>query len=82
METVAEVRSLTEEEISALNYPGAPSIKVQPPGPKTAKIRSVQEKYETQTVKYMKYFPTAWESDKGGTLRDVDGNLYITLAEL
>ncbi|MDA4131054.1 MAG: aminotransferase class III-fold pyridoxal phosphate-dependent enzyme, partial [Thaumarchaeota archaeon] len=79
METITSPSSdlLTEDEISALNYSDAPLIKVSPPGPNAAKIRSVQEKYETHTVKYMKYFPTAWESGKGGTLRDVDGNLFV-----
>jgi len=69
--------ALTEEELAALNYSGAPDIKITPPGPKAAAIREIQQKYETHTVKYMKYFPTAWESGMGATLKDADGNLFI-----
>ena len=75
--TTTSESTLTEEQISALNYPGAPRMKISPPGPKATAIRSVQQKYETHTVKYMKYFPTAWESGMGATLKDVDGNLFI-----
>lgn len=75
--STADQTELTEEQISAMNYPGAPQVIVSPPGPKAAAIRSVQELYETHTVKYMKYFPTAWESGRGATLKDADGNLFI-----
>jgi 4-aminobutyrate aminotransferase-like enzyme len=75
--TTTPKSTLTEEDLVALNYPGAPDIKITPPGPKAAKIRDIQQKYETHTVKYMKYFPTAWESGMGATLKDVDGNLFI-----
>jgi 4-aminobutyrate aminotransferase-like enzyme len=79
MQTFSEQASaaLTEEQISDLNYPGAPEISTEPPGPKAKQIRSTQEKFETHTVKYMKYFPTAWESGRGATMKDVDGNLFI-----
>lgn len=75
--TVTKQTTLTEDQISAMNYPDAPRITVTPPGPKSSAIRSLQEKYETHTVKYMKYFPTAWESGKGATLKDADGNVFI-----
>jgi 2,4-diaminobutyrate 4-transaminase len=79
MELVSETskRKLTEEDLAALNYAGAPDVKIRPPGPKATAIRRIQEKYETHTVKYMKYFPTAWESGMGATLKDADGNLFI-----
>ncbi|HYB03628.1 MAG TPA: aspartate aminotransferase family protein [Nitrososphaerales archaeon] len=75
--TASQRNALSEEELAALNYPGAPNVRVTPPGPKAAVIRDMQQKYETHTVKYMKYFPTAWESGMGATLKDVDGNLFI-----
>ncbi|MDA4130272.1 MAG: aspartate aminotransferase family protein [Thaumarchaeota archaeon] len=77
MQTETSQSVLSEEELSRLNYEGAPKISITPPGPKATEIRATQQKYETHTVKYMKYFPTAWESGKGATLKDVDGNLFI-----
>jgi 4-aminobutyrate aminotransferase-like enzyme len=68
---------LSEDDLASLNYEGAPKILVPPPGPNATSIRAIQQKYETRTVKYMKYFPTAWESGKGATLKDVDGNIFI-----
>ena len=75
--TTSPKNALTEEELAVLNYSGAPDVKITPPGPKATAIREIQQKYETRTVKYMKYFPTAWESGMGATLKDVDGNLFI-----
>ncbi len=75
--TTSPKGALTEEELAALNYPGAPNVRITPPGPKATAIREIQQKYETHTVKYMKYFPTAWESGMGATLKDADGNLFI-----
>ncbi len=75
--TTSAEQAITEKELAALNYANAPDVKIQPPGPKATAIRKIQEKYETHTVKYMKYFPTAWESGMGATLKDVDGNLFI-----
>ena len=68
---------LSEQELATLNDNNAPKLVVTPPGPKAALIRAKQQLYETHTVKYMKYFPTAWESGKGATLKDVDGNVFI-----
>ena len=68
---------MSEEELASLNYKDAPNIIVAPPGPKATAIRAKQQKFETHTIKYMKYFPTAWESGRGATLKDADDNLFI-----
>jgi 2,4-diaminobutyrate 4-transaminase len=71
---------MSEEEFRSLNFAEAPRIIVPPPGPKAAILREEQLKLETQAVKYMRYFPTAWESARGATIRDVDGNVFIDWA--
>tara|TARA_B100000315_G_C14584537_1_gene592221 strand:- start:1577 stop:2986 length:1410 start_codon:yes stop_codon:yes gene_type:complete len=68
---------MSEEELDALSLRDAPRLVVTPPGPKALSLRAEQERLETHTVRYMKYFPTAWDSAKGATISDVDGNVYI-----
>jgi len=62
-----------------LHFPDAPSIKVVPPGPKAKELLDLQVKVDSKAVIYPLSCPTAWESAKGATLRDVDGNVYIDL---
>jgi 4-aminobutyrate aminotransferase-like enzyme len=66
-----------EEMLSELHFPGAPKMRVDPPGPKAAAILKKQKEFETGAVVYSKYFPTALEAGKGATIRDVDGNVFV-----
>ncbi len=54
-----------------------PDIKVTPPGPRSLEIEKrasrTMQGYSSQAA----LFPVAFESGKGVTLRDVDGNTYI-----
>jgi diaminobutyrate-2-oxoglutarate transaminase len=68
---------MSEEELDKLQFAGAPVIRVKPPGPKSAEIIERQSKLETRGIVYPKSFPVAWDSGKGATLRDVDGNIFI-----
>ncbi len=54
-----------------------PRIKVKPPGPRSRKLHSKAERYMKGYSSQVRLFPVAFESGKGYTLRDVDGNLYI-----
>jgi len=52
-------------------------IKFRPPGPRSTQLIEKQSKLETRGIVYPRSFPVAWDSGKGATLRDVDGNIFI-----
>ncbi len=60
-----------------LSLPGAPNIRVPPPGPKSAELLKTQERLETQSRTYTKQFSMAIKRAKGSVIEDMDGNLYI-----
>ncbi len=60
-----------------LSFPGAPSIKTPPPGPKSQQYLAYQSAHEGSTVSYSKGMPMAIRRAKGSTVEDVDGNLYV-----
>ncbi len=71
--------SKSNNSFDDLHFPDAPSIKVTPPGPKAKDLLARQARLDSRAVIYPLSLPTAWESAKGATLRDVDGNLYVDL---
>ncbi len=54
-----------------------PDIRVKPPGPKSLAIQQRANRYMQGYSSQVRLFPVAFESGKGVTLRDVDGNTYI-----
>ncbi len=54
-----------------------PCIKVPPPGPKSRALHERCTKYFKGLSAQVKLFPVAFESGRGCTLIDVDGNRYI-----
>jgi len=66
-----------EQEFARLSFPDAPKIVVRPPGPAARRLLQRQKELDSNAVLYPHSIPTAWESGKGSTLRDVDGNIYI-----
>jgi len=54
-----------------------PDIKVKPPGPKSRAIEKRAGKYMQGYSSQARLFQVAYESGKGVTLTDVDGNTYI-----
>lgn len=64
-------------KFSDLSFPGAPSIKTPPPGPKSQDYLEYQSSHEGSTVSYPKGMPMAIQRAKGATVEDVDGNLYV-----
>ena len=54
-----------------------PNIAVTPPGPKSRECHRRTSKYMKGFSTQVKLFPVAFESGKGCTLTDVDGNTYI-----
>ena len=54
-----------------------PSIKTPLPGPKSQEFHSRAAKYMKGFSSQVRLFPVAFESGKGCTLTDVDGNVYL-----
>jgi 4-aminobutyrate aminotransferase-like enzyme len=54
-----------------------PDIKTEVPGPKSKEYHSRASKYMKGYSSQVQLFPVAFESGKGYTLTDVDGNTYI-----
>ena len=60
-----------------LSFPGAPLIKIQPPGPKSRECLKYQFSHEGSAISYSKGLPMALRRAKGATVEDMDGNVYI-----
>jgi 4-aminobutyrate aminotransferase-like enzyme len=54
-----------------------PHLVVEPPGPKSQEVHARAAKYMKGYSSQVRLFPVAFESGKGCTLTDVDGNVYI-----
>ena len=70
---------ITESELQALSYPGAPNMVTEVPGPKVTALMAESAKYESCT-RGGGGFPVILEQGKGSTVFDADGNLYIDMA--
>jgi 4-aminobutyrate aminotransferase len=72
--------TITESELSELNYPDAPKIVTESvPGPKTKQLWDTAMKYESPTRVGGVYLPFVWEEALGATVRDPDGNVFVDL---
>lgn len=69
--------SIKTDDFADLSFPEAPKIVVKPPGPKARELLDRQKQFDSNAAFMPKIIRTAWESGKGATLRDVDGNTYI-----
>ncbi|MCX6030865.1 MAG: aspartate aminotransferase family protein [Chloroflexi bacterium] len=54
-----------------------PHLTTPPPGPKSQEVHTRAAKYMKGYSSQVRLFPVAFESGKGCTLTDVDGNVYI-----
>jgi 4-aminobutyrate aminotransferase-like enzyme len=54
-----------------------PNIKIKPPGPKSRAIEERAAQYMQGYSSQVRLFQVAFESGRGATLTDVDGNTYI-----
>jgi len=70
---------ISEEEILKLNFPDAPKVASNLPGPKTKEIWDQSWKYETPTRVGGSYLQFVWDSAMGSTIKDLDGNLFIDM---
>jgi 4-aminobutyrate aminotransferase-like enzyme len=71
---------MTKKDLNTLGYPEAPKIVVTPPGPKSkAMFQKIQTVVPQQLYGLVRpdVSQLIWESAKGDTVRDVDGNYYI-----
>jgi len=70
---------ISEEELEALSFPDAPKIVTDVlPGPKSAALLEEVPNYESMTRGGGR-FPLIFDTGKGVTVLDPDGNLYIDL---
>jgi 4-aminobutyrate aminotransferase len=71
---------ITETELEALSYPGAPNITSKEfPGPLSRKSLEISLKYESM-ARGGRDFPLVFEQGFGVTVRDPDSNLYIDVS--
>jgi len=71
---------MAKVDLNELGYPEAPKIVVTPPGPKSEEIfKKIQTVLPQQLYGLVRpeVSHIIWESAKGDTVRDVDGNVYI-----
>lgn len=68
---------MESDVLQDLSYHGAPRISVEPPGPKSRALLERQRVKEGNTVSYPRGIPVAFESGRGATVKDADGNIYI-----
>lgn len=64
--------SMVEEEFAGLSFSEALRIVVKPPGPKARELLEKQREFDSRAVYYPTVIPTAWESGRGATLKDVE----------
>jgi diaminobutyrate-2-oxoglutarate transaminase len=64
-------------DFSDLSFNDAPSIKTEPPGPKSQEYLDYQWSEESSMVSYSRGMPMAIKRARGATVEDVDGNIYI-----
>jgi len=70
---------ISEQELEALSFPGAPKIVSEVlPGPASAALLEEAPKYESMTRGGGR-FPLVFDTGKGVTVLDPDGNLYIDI---
>ncbi len=72
---------LVNVDLNELGYSEAPKIVVTPPGPKSEELFSrIQTKIPQRVYGLINpVHRVMWESAKGDTVRDVDGNVYVDL---
>lgn len=64
--------------IHELHYDDAPTVN-EVPGPNTRRLLERQREIDSSAVAYPDDIPIAFESGKGATVRDVDGNTFIDM---
>ena len=64
--------------IAELHYDDAPDVG-DVPGPRTQELLERQRRIDSSAVAYPNHIPIAFESGRGATVRDVDGNTYIDM---
>ena len=67
-----------EEELAKLSWPEAPKIATKLPGPKSKEILEKEDAYETVAEMAPRGIPIAWGEAFGSTVKDPDGNLFMT----
>ncbi|RDZ38194.1 aspartate aminotransferase family protein [Haloferax sp. Atlit-47N] len=64
--------------IHELHFDDAPSVD-DVPGPKSTRLLEKQQRIDSSAVSYPEDIPIAFDSGKGATVRDADGNTFIDM---
>jgi diaminobutyrate-2-oxoglutarate transaminase len=75
--TVSAVPEKGEAYFDRLHFAPAPAVAGSVPGPRSRRMLAEQAALESRARSYPRAVPLAFESGRGATLRDVDGNTYI-----
>jgi len=72
---------MVKKDLNTLGYPGAPKIVTTPPGPKSEELfKKIMTRIPLPVYGANPASPVSrliWESARGDTVRDVDGNIFI-----
>ena len=68
---------MTSIEWARVDLGKVPSIRVKPPGPKSVELHGRASRFMKGYSGQVRLFPVCFESGRGVTLRDVDGNTYL-----
>jgi 4-aminobutyrate aminotransferase-like enzyme len=68
---------MVDRNWATVDVDSVPRLAVEPPGPKSQEMHARAARYMKGYSSQVRLFPVVFESGKGCTLTDVDGNIYI-----
>ena len=68
---------MNDSDWCAVDIDTIPNVVTKPPGPKSLAIHQHASEYMKGYSSQVRMFPAVFESGKGYTLTDVDGNVYL-----
>ncbi|KPJ62793.1 hypothetical protein AMK68_04485 [candidate division KD3-62 bacterium DG_56] len=77
MPLAARVLLVKDNCMSRSSVTALPNIVVVPPGPESQRIHAEASRHMKGYSSQVRLFPVVFESGRGVTLTDVDGNTYI-----
>lgn len=79
-QTMQEFAMKPESHFERLNFPDAPNVTGDVPGPAARALLDRQTRVDSQVYTYPRMIPLAPSAGLGATLRDADGNCFIDLS--
>lgn len=69
--------SADADKFQEMHFSPAPELTSAVPGPRSQALLDAQAELESKARSYPRKMPVAWDSGRGATMRDVDGNTFI-----